>query len=74
MCEVAWVKVGSQRVAPRVNRAMVVNMYEGITRFGVTKPHLVVGTSKHKSIYFNKKGQTSKNITGQKSRNEDISA
>jgi transposase len=62
--QVAWVKVGSQRVAPRVNHAMVVNMYAGITKFGVTKPHLVAGTSKHKSIYFNKKGQTSKNITG----------
>ena len=61
--QVAWVKVGSQRVAPRVNHAMVVNMYAGITPFGVTKPHLVAGTSKHKSIYFNKKGQTSKNIT-----------
>jgi hypothetical protein len=40
-------------------------MYAGITPFGVTKPHLVAGTSKHKSIYFNKKGQPSKNITGQ---------
>jgi hypothetical protein len=63
--QVAWVKVGSQRVAPKVNHAMVVNMYAGITPFGVTKPHLVAGTSKHKSIYFNKKGQPSKNITGQ---------
>jgi hypothetical protein len=63
MCEVAWVKVGSQRVAPRVNHAMVVNMYAGITKFGVAKPHLVAGTSKHMSIYFNKKVQTSKNIT-----------
>jgi transposase len=63
--QVAWVKVGSQRVAPRVNHAMVVNMYAGITPFGVTKPHLVAGTSKKKSIYFNKKGQPSKNITGQ---------
>jgi transposase len=62
--QVAWVRVGAKRVAPRVNHAMVVNMYAGITKFGVTKPHLVAGTSKHKSIYFNKKGQTSKNITG----------
>lgn len=44
--QVAWVKVGSKRVAPRVNHAMVVNMYAGITPFGVTKPHLVAGTSK----------------------------
>ena len=60
---VGWVRKGQKRQAPRVNHAMVVNLYAGITKWGVTKCHIVAGTSKHKSKYLNKKGQPSKNIS-----------
>ena len=60
---VGWVRKGQQRQAPRVNHAMVVNLYAGITKWGVTKCHVVAGTSKHKSKYLNQKGQSSKNIS-----------
>jgi hypothetical protein len=59
---VGWVRKGQKREAPRVNHAMVVNLYAGITKWGVTKCHIVAGTSKHNSKYLNKKGQSSKNI------------
>jgi hypothetical protein len=58
-----WVRKGTKSVAHKVNHAQVVNLYAGITKWGVTKCHIVAGTSKHKSIYLNKKGQGSKNIT-----------
>ena len=59
-----WVEVGKGgRTAPKVNNPMVVNLYAGITRYGPTKVHIVAGTSKHKSTYHNKKGNTSRNIT-----------
>ena len=45
------------------NRPQVVNIYAGITKFGVTAVHVVAGTSKHKTGYKNKKGQGAKNIT-----------
>ena len=45
------------------NRPQVVNIYAGITKFGVTAVHVVAGTSKHKTSYKNKKGQGAKNIT-----------
>jgi hypothetical protein len=60
-CE--WVRVGSRRAAPKVNHASCYNVYAGITRYGVTSMCTVAGTTKHTSIYTNKKGQQSKNIT-----------
>ena len=60
---VGWVRKGLKRQAPRVNHAMVVNLYVGITKWGVTKCHVVAGTSKHNSMYLNKKGQSSNNIS-----------
>jgi hypothetical protein len=60
---VEWLKVGERREAYRPNNPMVVNMYAGITKHGVTKAHLVTGTSKLKTSYKNKKGQLSRNIT-----------
>lgn len=61
--KVSWLKKGQQRVAAKVNHAMCVNMYAGITLYGVTKPCFVAGTSKMVSAFTNKKGQPSKNIT-----------
>ena len=63
-----WVRRGQKRVALKVNHAQVVNLYAGITRWGVTKCHIVAGTSKYKSAYLNKKGQGSKNITSSEYR------
>lgn len=40
-----------------------VNVYCGLTRHGMTKPHIVAGTSKHTTSYTTKAGTTAKNIT-----------
>lgn len=54
---------GSKPKAYSVNHPLCVNVYAGITKYGVTKCHVVAGTSKHKSMYCNKKGEKSRNIT-----------
>ena len=53
---VSWVRNGEQRKSSRVNKPSVVNMYAGITKFGVTQPHLVTGTSKLATNYTSKGG------------------
>lgn len=60
-CE--WKERGQQREAPTVNHPMAVNAYVGITRFGVTKCHLVAGTSKQHTTYSNLHGEPARNIT-----------
>lgn len=62
---VSWVEEGAQREAHTVNHAQVVNLYAGISRHGVSKLHIVAGTSKHKTQYKNQKGVGAKNITTQ---------
>lgn len=62
---VEWLRQGQHRVASRPNNPQVVNMYAGITSHGVTRPHLVTGTSKLATNFKNKKGQASRNITSQ---------
>ena len=47
-----------------MNKPLAVNLYGGITKFGViTKAHLVAGTSKMATEFKNKKGHGAKNIT-----------
>jgi len=58
-----WLRKGAIRQAAMVNHAQGVNVYAGISRYGITKCHLVAGTSKHKTTYTNKQGGTAKNIT-----------
>ena len=58
-----WVRKGDTYRMPKVNHAQVVNLYAGISRNGITKAHIVAGTSNNTSGFTNKKGQTSKNIT-----------
>ena len=58
-----WIRKGEAWRQPKVNHAQVVNLYVGITRQGITKAHIVAGTSQHNSTFLNKKGQVSKNIT-----------
>ena len=60
----SWRRVGDRRVAPRVNHASCFNVYAGITKFGVTTMHVVAGTTSHRSVFINKKGDPAKNITG----------
>lgn len=45
------------------NKPQAVNVYAGITPFGVTSAHIVAGTSCHKSAFTNKQGKQAKNIT-----------
>lgn len=45
------------------NKPQVLNLYMGVTKFGVTKVHKVTGSHGFKSHYFNKKGQPARNIT-----------
>jgi hypothetical protein len=60
---VQWVEKGQHPVADIVNRPMAFNVYAGITKYGMTKVHVVAGTSHRQSTFKNKKGDTSRNIT-----------
>lgn len=66
---VSWVRAGMRRQALTVNHANVVNLYAGITKSGVTKVHIVAGTTGHKTTFKNGKGQEAKNITKQEYQN-----
>jgi hypothetical protein len=61
--QVTWVEQGQDREAHTVNHAQVVNVYAGLTKFGVTKPHIVTGTTGHQTTFKNKQGHPAKNIT-----------
>jgi len=58
-----WHRVGVPAVATKVNHPMAVNMYVGMTKFGMTRPHLVSGTSKMEVRFRNQKGAEAKSIT-----------
>jgi transposase len=62
---VQWVKQGEKRTANMVNHPMCLNVYAGLTKFGMTACHLVAGTSKQATMFKNKKGEAAKNITSQ---------
>lgn len=62
---VQWLRRGERRAALRPNKPMVVNMYAGIGKPGVTKPHFVTGTSNLRTSYLNMKGQPSRNISAE---------
>lgn len=59
----AWIRKGTRRVVASPNHPMAVNVYAGITKYGMTKPICVAGTSKMKTSFCNKKGQPARNIT-----------
>ena len=61
----AWVRVGQERAVPKVNHASCLNVYAGITKYGVTAMVVVAGTTNHKTIYKNKKGFGARNITSE---------
>jgi hypothetical protein len=62
-----WEKVGPTRpkkkAVYRPNHPMCLNVYAGITKFGVSKLHEVAGSSKHKTSFKNKQGGVASNIT-----------
>lgn len=60
---VSWVVAGERREAPRVNHPQVVNVYAGLCRFGLTRLHIVAGTSGAQTAYKNQQGKGAKNIT-----------
>jgi hypothetical protein len=60
---VAWVIKGTKQQAYTVNHPQVVNVYAGLTKHGMTKAHVVAGTSKHKTEHTNAKGAQARNIT-----------
>lgn len=58
-----WVIKGQGHTATSVNHAQCVNVYCGLTKYGMTEIHVVAGSSNHKTEYKNKKGNAAKNIT-----------
>lgn len=65
-----WVEKGHRPRVKKVNNPMAVNVYAGITKFGITKLHFVAGTSKQQPQHKNLKGQPARNIT--KSEYKDV--
>lgn len=63
LSSVTWVTGKGERRAVRVTHPVAVNVYAGISIHGVTKCRIVAGTTSHKSLYSNKKGAPSRNIT-----------
>jgi hypothetical protein len=62
---VSYHKKGERRQAKKKNHADCINMYLGITKFGITSPHVVAaGSTGMTTTYNNKKGEKAKNITG----------
>ena len=45
------------------NHPQCLNIYAGISKYGVTRAHVVAGTSKHVTRHANKKGNAARNIT-----------
>ena len=62
---VRWQARGQERQVHTPNHPQAVNVYAGISIHGVTKVHVVAGTSKHKTTFTIKKGAMAKNITTQ---------
>lgn len=60
---VTWTVGDRKRSATRVTHPAVVNVYAGLTIHGVTKCHVVTGTTGVKTTYLNKKLQPARNIT-----------
>lgn len=63
MHPVTWVVGGSRRAVLAPNHPNCVNVYAGITPYGMTKLHVVAGTTGYKTEHQNQKGLPAKNIT-----------
>lgn len=60
---VVWLRGGKQFTAYTASHPKGVNVYAGVTKYGVTKAHFVTGTHKQLSGYENKRGERARNIT-----------
>lgn len=58
-----WVKGDERYAAPKAIKPLTVCFYAGITKWGVTQPYFVTGTSEQASPYLNRKGQPAANAT-----------
>ena len=58
-----WIRKGERVEAHCVSNPQCLNVYLGISKYGVTDCHVVAGSSKHTTPYCNKKGQRARNIT-----------
>jgi transposase len=59
----SWVRKGGKREAKKASRLVGVNVYAGITKYGITKVHCVAGTHNLKTAHTNLKGQAARSIT-----------
>lgn len=60
---IRWVLGGLEREVFQPTHPQCLNIYSGITPYGMTAIHAVAGSSKHNLQYLNKKGQLARNIT-----------
>lgn len=60
---VTWVIADEHRVTTKASSSAVVNIYAGLTVHGITKCHVVTGSSGHKKGYKTKQGKDARNIT-----------
>jgi hypothetical protein len=58
-----WLKGSEEHLAAQVNHAGTVNIYAGLSPYGLTLAHEVAGTKGLKTEYKNKMGHGAKNIT-----------
>jgi hypothetical protein len=65
---ISWVVEGARREALTVNHPQVVNVYAGLSKYGLTSLHIVAGTSGGMSLYKNQQGKRARNITMQEYR------
>lgn len=64
-----WIRKGECMEAKCVSNPQCLNVYLGISKYGVTGCHVVAGSSNHHSTYCTKKGQRARNITAAEYRN-----
>lgn len=58
-----WVQGNERYDAPKATKPLTVCFYAGITKWGITKPYFVTGTTELHSPYTNRKGQPASNAT-----------
>jgi hypothetical protein len=63
LARVTWAERGKRRTAMWVNHPQGLNIYLGLTPYGLTRVHFVTGTSKMTFHYMTKKDQHARSIT-----------
>lgn len=60
-----WLKGSEECTAQQVNHSATINIYAGLSPYGMTLAHEVAGTTGLKTLFMSKKGQPSRNISSQ---------